>query len=84
MAAVGHAHIDTAWQWTLAQTRRKVARSWSTALRLMERYPEYRFLASQPQQYAWLAEDEPHLFAQIAERERSGPMGSRRRNVGRA
>src|SRR6185312_11944868 len=45
--AMGHAHIDTAWLWPLAQTRRKVARSWSTALRLMERYPDYHFLASQ-------------------------------------
>jgi len=65
---VGHAHIDTAWLWPIAQTRRKVARSWSTVLRLMERFPHYHFLCSQPQQYKWLEEDEPDLYAQVAKR----------------
>jgi len=72
ITAVGHAHIDSAWLWPLAQTRRKVARSWSTVLRLMERYPEYRFLGSQPQQYAWMEEDEPELYRQVEERIREG------------
>ncbi|MGH2410851.1 MAG: alpha-mannosidase, partial [Chloroflexota bacterium] len=70
--AVGHAQSDSAWLWPRAQTRRKVARSWSTVLRLMERYPEYRFLGSQPQQYAWMEEDEPDLYRQVAERIREG------------
>ena len=63
--AMGHAHIDTAWKWPISQTRRKIARSWSTTLRLMEAYPEYRFLASQAQHYAWLEEDEPELYRQV-------------------
>ncbi|HWE62445.1 MAG TPA: glycoside hydrolase family 38 C-terminal domain-containing protein, partial [Chloroflexota bacterium] len=66
--AMGHAHIDSAWLWPLSQTRRKVARSWSTALRLMERYPDFHFLASQPQQYRWLEEDEPALYRQVEAR----------------
>ena len=70
--AVGHAHIDTAWLWPLAQTRRKVARSWSTVLRLMERYPDYHFLCSQPQHYLWMEEDEPAIFAQLSERIKEG------------
>ena len=70
--AMGHAHIDTAWLWPLSQTRRKVARSWSTVLRLMERYPDYHFLCSQPQQYRWMEEDEPEIYAQIVERVREG------------
>lgn len=70
--AVGHAHIDTAWLWPLAQTRRKVARSWSTAVRFMDRFPSYRFLATQAQQYAWIQAEEPHLFGQIADRIASG------------
>lgn len=72
IVAVGHAHIDTAWLWSLAQTRRKIVRSWSTALRLMERYPSYHFLCSQPQQYRWLEDDEPELYRQIVERVREG------------
>jgi len=30
--AVGHCHIDTAWLWPYAETRRKIARSWSTSV----------------------------------------------------
>ena len=28
--AVGHCHIDTAWLWPYAETKRKIARSWAT------------------------------------------------------
>jgi len=65
IAAVGHAHIDTAWLWPLAQTRQKARRTFSTVLNLMQRYPEYRFSQSQPQLYAFLNEDAPDLFAEI-------------------
>ncbi|MHC4992539.1 MAG: alpha-mannosidase, partial [Planctomycetota bacterium] len=70
--AVGHTHIDTAWLWTIGDTRRKCLRSFATALRLMERFPRMTFLASQPQQYAWVEEDAPGLFARIADRVREG------------
>jgi len=60
--AVGHAHIDTAWLWPLAETRRKCARTFATVLGLMRRYPDFRFAASQAQQYAWIEEDQPELF----------------------
>ena len=70
--AVGHAHIDTAWLWPIAETRRKIRRSWATALRLMDRYDDFHFTASQAQQYAWLEEDDPDLFQDIAARVREG------------
>ena len=47
---IGHCHIDTAWLWPFRVTQQKVARSWSTQVDLMERYPEHRFAASQAQQ----------------------------------
>lgn len=28
--AVGHCHIDTAWLWPYAETKRKIARSWGS------------------------------------------------------
>ncbi|MFN7019692.1 MAG: alpha-mannosidase, partial [Phycisphaerales bacterium] len=59
--AIGHAHIDTAWLWPIRETRRKCIRTFSTALRNMERFPEYTFLCSQAQQYAWLEETSPEL-----------------------
>jgi alpha-mannosidase len=37
--ASGHAHIDVAWLWTLAQTRRKAERTFFNVVRLMESSP---------------------------------------------
>lgn len=65
---VGHTHIDVAWLWTLAQTREKAQRSFSTVLRLMEQYPEYKFMSSQPQLYQYVKESAPEVYAQILER----------------
>jgi alpha-mannosidase len=48
--AIANCHIDTAWLWPYAETKRKCARSWSTALRLIERYPQLHFAVSQAQQ----------------------------------
>ena len=69
---IGHAHIDVAWLWPLSQTRRKVARTFSTALRLMEQYPEFKFTQSQPQLYQNIADDHPEMMARIKERVAEG------------
>lgn len=69
---IGHTHIDVAWLWTLAQTEEKAQRSFSTVLRLMEQYPEYQFMSSQPQLYQYIKKDAPELYAQILERVRQG------------
>ena len=70
--AVGNTHIDTAWLWPYAETRRKIARSWSTQLDLLQRYPESRFTASQAQQFLWLEEDHPELFRRVQEAVKAG------------
>lgn len=70
--AVGHAHIDTAWLWRVRESRRKCMRTFSTVLRLMERHPEFRFIASQAQQYAWIESDAPELFDEIRRRVQDG------------
>lgn len=69
---VGHTHIDVAWLWTVAQTREKVARSFSTVLKLMEEYPEYIFMSSQPQLYKMLKEDHPEIYARVKEKVKEG------------
>jgi alpha-mannosidase len=70
--AVGHAHIDTAWLWPIAETRRKCLRTFANVLRLQERHPHFHFLCSQAQQYAWVEESSPELFAEIAARVEEG------------
>lgn len=69
---IGHTHIDVAWLWRLKHTREKAARSFSTVLRLMELYPEYMFLQTQPQLYEYLQADYPDIFAHIQRRVQEG------------
>ncbi|HEX6489099.1 MAG TPA: glycoside hydrolase family 38 C-terminal domain-containing protein [Candidatus Dormibacteraeota bacterium] len=79
VTAVGHAHIDTAWLWPLREAKRKVARSWSTQLELMDEYPEHRFAASQPEQYTWLKNRHPELYDRVRRRVEEGrwePVGA--------
>ncbi|MEA5068721.1 MAG: alpha-mannosidase, partial [Christensenellaceae bacterium] len=62
---VGHTHIDVAWLWDIEQTRHKAARSFATVLNLMDRYPEYKFMSSQPALYQYVKEDQPELYERI-------------------
>lgn len=68
VSAIGHAHMDLAWLWPIRETIRKGARTFSTVLRMMERYPDYVFGASQPQLYQWIKESYPKLYEQIKAR----------------
>lgn len=70
--AVGHTHIDVAWLWRLKHTREKAARSFSSVLRLMERYPEYLFQQGQPQLYDFVKHDYPEIYEQICNRVEEG------------
>lgn len=65
---IGHTHIDVAWLWRLKHTREKAARSFSTVLRLMELFPEYVFLQSQPQLYDYIKSDYPEIYEQMRQR----------------
>ena len=75
VTAVGHAHIDTAWLWPLRESVRKCARTYATAVTLMEAYPEYHFACSAAQHLAWIEERYPALFARIAQRVAAGQFG---------
>ena len=69
---VGHTHLDVAWLWTTEQVKGKTARSWASALRLMDEFPTFRWLQSQPQLYAYIRETEPHLWTQVKARVADG------------
>ncbi|MGP4038614.1 alpha-mannosidase [Gracilibacillus sp. D59] len=70
--AIGHTHIDVAWLWRLKHTREKAARSFSTVLRLMEQYPDYIFLQTQPQLYEYIKHDYPEIYEQMKTRIKEG------------
>jgi alpha-mannosidase len=70
--ATGHAHLDVAWLWPLAQTRRKAGRTFYTVVRLMEQFLDYQFTQGQPQLYDFVRQDFPALFEAIKERVAEG------------
>ncbi|MEY9437322.1 alpha-mannosidase [Bradyrhizobium elkanii] len=78
LSAIGHAHLDTAWLWPLDETQRKAQRSFSTAVALMDRYPDFKFACSQAYQYAVIEQNDPGLFARIRAKAAAGqwiPVG---------
>ena len=64
-SAVGHSHLDLAWLWPIRETKRKAIRTFATQLEMIERYPDYVYGASQPQQYEWIKQKEPDLYQRI-------------------
>jgi len=78
VVATGHAHIDSAWLWPVRETQRKVARTFSNVVALMDDDPDFVFAASSAQQYAWLKEKYPELFERVKAAVASGrfaPVG---------
>ncbi|KUL38029.1 alpha-mannosidase [Streptomyces sp. NRRL F-4489] len=65
ISAVGHAHIDSAWLWPLRETVRKVARTTANMTALLADEPEFVYAMSQAQQYAWIKEHRPEVYAKV-------------------
>ena len=63
--AIGNAHLDLAWLWPMAETHRKTSRTFAAQLRLMEEYPGYKYLQSQPAAYVMCREYYPELYERI-------------------
>jgi alpha-mannosidase len=68
IALTGHAHLDLAWLWPVAETRRKARRTFASVLGLMDRYEDFVFNQSSAQLYRWVEDDDPGLFARVRER----------------
>ncbi|MEU3252444.1 glycoside hydrolase family 38 C-terminal domain-containing protein [Streptomyces sp. NPDC006997] len=65
ISAVGHAHIDSAWLWPLRETVRKVARTTANMTALLDDEPDFVFAMSQAQQWAWVKEHRPEVWARV-------------------
>lgn len=68
LVCAGHSHLDLAYLWAIPNTRKKVGRTWATALHLMDEFPEYCFTQSQPQLYAWCKADYPDIYERVKAR----------------
>jgi len=78
VSAVGHAHIDSAWLWPVRETIRKVARTSANVTELMDTHPDLLYVMSSAQQYAWLKQYRPEVYARVAEKVKAGrfvPVG---------
>ncbi len=67
ITAVGHAHIDSAWLWPVRETVRKVARTTSNVVDLLDTHPDLVYAMSSAQQYEWIEQHHPAVFARVAE-----------------
>ncbi len=70
--AIGNAHLDLAWLWPMAETYRKTSRTFAAQLRLLEAYPEYKYLQSQPAAYEMCRTYYPELFERIRKAAKEG------------
>jgi alpha-mannosidase len=68
----GNSHIDAAWLWPRSETIDVVHRTFTSALQLMNEYPDYTFTQSAAQYSAWMADKYPELNDQIKQRIKEG------------
>lgn len=68
----GNSHIDAAWLWPRSETIDVVKRTFTTALQLMDEYPNYTFSQSAAQYTAWIAEKYPQMNDQVRQRVKEG------------
>ncbi|MBC1264606.1 alpha-mannosidase [Synechococcus sp. BSA11S] len=69
---LGHAHLDLAWLWPVADTWQAAERTFRSALDLIDHHPDLHFGHSTPALYAWLERHRPALFARIRAAMRAG------------
>jgi alpha-mannosidase len=62
---LGHAHLDLAWLWPVADTWQAAERTFASALDLIERFPQLHFAHSTPALYAWLEQHRPALWRRL-------------------
>lgn len=74
MYIFGQSHLDLAWLWTVNETRRKAARTFSTQLALLDEYSDYKFFVTQPPLFAMLKELYPKLYERVLEKVRNGQI----------
>ena len=67
VSGVGHAHIDSAWLWPTRETVRKVARTCANVVDLLDHDDDLVYAMSSAQQFAWIEEHRPEVFARVKE-----------------
>ncbi|MCL2509056.1 MAG: glycosyl hydrolase-related protein [Oscillospiraceae bacterium] len=63
--AQGHSHLDLAWLWPIRETKRKGARTFSSQIMNLDKYPGAMFGASQAQLFQWIKDGYPDVFENV-------------------
>ncbi|PSN77842.1 alpha-mannosidase, partial [filamentous cyanobacterium CCP4] len=72
MHCLGHAHLDLAWLWPVADTWQAAENTFRSVLALQRDFPELTFSHSSPALFTWLEEHRPELFAAIQQQVKAG------------
>ena len=60
-----NSHLDVAWVWTMEETQRKSARTLTSTLRLLAKYPHYTFMQTSPLLLDMVRANFPTLFGKV-------------------
>lgn len=69
---VGHAHLDMAWLWPVADTWNAAERTFKSVLNLQKDFPDLTYTHSSPALFEWLEHNRPELFEQIQQKVEEG------------
>jgi alpha-mannosidase len=69
---VGHAHLDMAWLWPVADTWDAAERTFKSVLNLQKDFPGLTYTHSSPALFEWLEHNRPELFKQIQQKVKEG------------
>lgn len=79
VALVAHSHLDIAYYWRRIHSVQKNLRTVLIQLRLMDRYPNFKYAHTQPYTYETLEKYYPEVFAELKEKVAAGqfePVGA--------
>jgi len=72
LGVIGHSHLDVAWLWRICQGYEKAQRTLSNAVLLFEKYPDYKFMFTQPALLEKVKERDPDLFSKLQKYAKEG------------
>ena len=79
VALIAHSHLDIAYYWRRIHAVQKNLRTVLIQLRLMDRYPDFKYTHTQPYVYETLEKYYPDVFEELKEKVKSGqfePVGA--------
>jgi alpha-mannosidase len=69
---LGHAHLDLAWLWPVADTWEAAKHTFTSVLKLQQDFPDLTFSHSSPALFEWLEHHNPTLFRTIQQQVQQG------------